>query len=101
MSQIIIYISLPSIKMILEKQEETLRQGRIWLGGIERDLEFERNRKLHTIGTCEWILDNKLFKSWVAGDVKILLINGIPGKPTFLFSHLFYIRAASNFSFFC
>jgi hypothetical protein len=71
--------------MSLEKQVETLRQSRIWLGGIESDFEFEKNWKLHTTGTCEWILNNELFKSWVVGKVDVLLISGIPGKYISLF----------------
>src|SRR5919199_1409107 len=77
-----LYLLVSSTEIILEKQEETLRKSRIWLGGIGRDLEFEKNRKLHTAGTCEWILKSDLFKSWIAGEVDILLINGIPGKFT-------------------
>ena len=75
----------PNAKIIAEQQKESLRQSRIWLGGIGRDFEFEKNRKLHTAGTCEWILNNDLFNSWIVGEVDILLISGIPGKFTISF----------------
>ena len=78
--QTVICVLLSSTKIILEKQEETLWQNRIWLGGIGRDLEFEKNQKLYVAGTCEWILNNELFKSWKVGEIEILLIEGIPGN---------------------
>ena len=62
-------------------------------------MEFERNWELHTAGTCEWILNTEMFKSWTVGEVEVLLVNGIPGKFTLLFSYIFYIRATPDLFF--
>ena len=85
--------------MSLEKQVETLRQSRIWLGGIESDFEFEKNWKLHTAGTCEWILKDELFKSWTVEKVQVFLITGIPGKFILLFSFYVFCARAKLFFF--
>ena len=61
-----------------------LYKDRLWLDAFDNDAEIERTQKLHTLGTCEWILKHKLFKGWLNEDsearVPGLVIYGIPGR---------------------
>ena len=68
-------------RCLAAQQQEQLRSGRIWLGGLDNDNENDRNRKLHTEGTCEWILGHECYRTWLRDSkAGILWIYGIPGK---------------------
>ena len=75
-------------QMVSDKQEENLRNGRIWLGGLDNDRENDRNRELRTEGTCGWVLDHECFKSWLGdSNIQILWIYGIPGISIIFYSN--------------
>src|SRR5258706_15700149 len=82
--------------MVSAQQQENLRNGRIWLGGLDNDRENDRNRELRTEGTCRWILDHDCFKSWLGdSNVQILWIHGIPGIYPLYY---FYSNADSRYT---
>lgn len=53
-----------------------------WLSALDERVMFTANRQHLMEGTCEWILENKTYVSWLEGTGgKIIWIEGIPGEP--------------------
>ena len=70
---------------MLAQAEEHLREGFKWLGSLDHSVEYDRNAKLHTAGTSEWILQNDQYVRWIQADTKtaLLWIYGRPGECNF------------------
>ncbi|KAI5779645.1 hypothetical protein DFH27DRAFT_520239 [Peziza echinospora] len=68
-------------------QDEMSRSVRLWLKPVETDYERERSWNSYKKGTCEWVLKEDDFVSWVAEEdsekgetrAKALRVVGIPG----------------------